>query len=62
MKFDNAFLTINGKIGMQFRNKGELFSIYRDAKDEIHTTEGMRDDDHAKMVKSFLHLEKYYTK
>lgn len=60
MKFDNAFLTINGQVGMQFRNKGELVSIYRDAEDKIHTSEGLSEEDVAKLSSRYVHLEKFY--
>lgn len=32
MKFDNAFLTASGNVGLQFKDKGETLSIYKDKK------------------------------
>lgn len=62
MKFDNAFLTASNKVGMQFKHKGDTVSIYRDKQNNIHCSESLGEDDKAKLVKSFVHLEKYYVK
>lgn len=40
MKFDNAFLTKNGDVGMQFVNKKrDVLSIYPDANGNVHISE-----------------------
>lgn len=39
MRFDNAFLTKNKHVGMQFTNHGQTFTVYRDKKGELHLSE-----------------------
>jgi hypothetical protein len=62
MKFDNAFLTASNKVGMQFRNKGQIVSAYRDKDNNIICSESLIDADKAKVVKKFVRLEPHYNK
>lgn len=39
MRFDNAFLTCENKVGMQFFHKGTILTIYPDHKDQLITSE-----------------------
>lgn len=39
MKFDNAFLTKSGNIGLQFKDKGEIFTVYKDGKGKLIVSE-----------------------
>lgn len=60
MKFDNAFLTASKKVGMQFRNKGDLISVYKDKNDKLHISEQASEEQQAKAVAAYNRLEKYY--
>jgi|694.fasta_scaffold01034_40 hypothetical protein len=39
MKFDNAFLTKSGNIGLQFKDKGEILTVYKDGKGKLIVSE-----------------------
>lgn len=39
MKFDNAFLTKDRNIGMQFTDHGATFTAYKDKKGVLHLSE-----------------------
>ena len=39
MKFDNAFLTKEKHIGMQFTDHGATFTVWRDRKGMLHLSE-----------------------
>jgi hypothetical protein len=39
MKFYNAFLTASNNVGLQFKDKGETLSIYKDAKGKLICSE-----------------------
>lgn len=46
MKFENAFLTADNSIGMQFKSKSkQLFTVWMDSHGVIHFTEGFSKKD-----------------
>jgi len=43
MKFDNAFLTAAKTVGLQFKDKGETLSVYKDKKGKLICSEQATD-------------------
>ncbi len=43
MKFDNAFLTKSGNVGMQFVDKAVTYTVYTDNKGKLTTSEHASD-------------------
>ncbi len=67
MKFDNAFLTACGTVGLQYRSNGNLqnangiiITIYKDKKGNLITTDGISKEQRDRLVDLYLlHANKY---
>ena len=53
MKFDNAFLQANGNVGMQFKTRTGMISVWKD-KDGIHCSEGVSDQMKAAAIAKYI--------
>lgn len=53
MKFDNAFLTKAKTVGLQFKDKGETLSIYKDKNGKLVCSE------HATVMQKGILVVKY---
>jgi hypothetical protein len=61
MRFDNAFLTVNGTVGMQYKNKnGIIITAYPDKKGNLQVSEGLDDATKSKLIQNYnTHARKY---
>ena len=62
MKFDNAFLTKAGKVGMQFFHKGKLLSVYADKNGILHFSEDATDEEKASLTVQYARRKTWYKK
>ena len=61
MKFDNAFKTKTGTVGIQFYVKGEILTVYENEKGEI-VTSPCTDDVKVKLVELYNRRKNWYFK
>ena len=63
LKFDNAFLTKSGNVGMQFKNKeGKVLSIYKDHKGDVQVSEDIDWKEGAFLVAQYFRRQGWYKK
>ncbi|HET8689255.1 MAG TPA: hypothetical protein VFM18_21800 [Methanosarcina sp.] len=62
MRFDNAFLTKDKNVGMQFIEKDEVFTVYKDKKGVIHISEHATDEQKAIILNQYKLREHRYLK
>ncbi len=62
MRFDNAFLTKNGKVGMQFEENKAIITIYPDAKGNLVCSEHCTAEQKAKLVTQYMRRRSWYKK
>jgi hypothetical protein len=67
MRFDNAFKTSRGNVGMQFTEYNKAtkqvvtFTVYRDEKGVLQCTEEASAEQKIKMLAEFNRREKWYS-
>lgn len=63
MKFNNAFLTKAGNVGMQFNtNPHRLLTVYQDQKGSIVFSEDATEKEKAELAIQFIRRKKWYKK
>ena len=61
MKFDNAFLTKNGGLGMQFtKGKNITLSVYPDKQGKLHVTDEANKEEKVEALKKYHFLKQRY--
>lgn len=60
MKFDNAFLTVNGKVGLQYKNNGIIISVWPDKAGNLNVSENCPATQEQKLRDMYaIHAHKY---
>lgn len=62
MRFDNAFQTVNGDVGMQFVDKGITLTVYKDKKGNLITSEHATSDQSAALILQYNRRRNWYKK
>ena len=63
LKFDNAFLTKSGNVGMQFKNKeGKILSVYKDQKGTLQVSEEANEQEKSVLVAQYFRRQGWYKK
>lgn len=62
MKFDNAFLTANGKVGLQYKQNGIIISAWPDKKGILQVSDGLDRDVETQLRLNYTHHAKKYGK
>lgn len=61
MRFDNAFLTSKGNVGMQFVGfKNRTLTVYRDHKGELVYSEDANEKEQQILRDQYIRREKWY--
>jgi len=60
MRFDNAFITVNKTVGMQFKGKNNaLFTVWDDGK-RLHFTEGFTKESTESALAHYNHTKEAF--
>ncbi len=62
MRFDNAFLTVNGDVGMQFVDKGQVLSVYPDKQGTLQMTEEATTEQKTYLAVQYARRKNWYKK
>ena len=62
MKFDNAFLTEAGNVGLQFKDKGEIFTVYKDKKGSLVCSEHASEFQKGLLITKYGHMAPRFQK